>query len=54
LTLIAGKGKIDHWIAPDGLETELSKAINREKIIKKIDKKRGCLKTSVFAAAPFV
>jgi hypothetical protein len=29
--LIAGKEKIDHWIAPDGLETELSKAINLEK-----------------------
>jgi hypothetical protein len=43
-TLIAGKGKIDYWIAPDGLEAELPKTPKMEKIIKKIQRKEAAAK----------
>ncbi len=52
-TLIVGKGKIDYWIAHDGLEAELPKTPKMEKIIKKTTKKRGCYETLGFATAPF-
>ena len=39
-TLIAGKGKIDDWIAPDGLEAELPKTPKMKKIIKNCKEKR--------------
>ena len=42
--LIAGKGKIDYWIAPDNLEAEVPKTPNIEKIIKKLDKKKAATK----------
>ena len=43
-TLIAGKGKIDYWIAPAGLEAELPKTPKMEKIIKKLQKKEAAAK----------
>ena len=43
-TLITGKGKIDYWIAPDGLEAELPKTPKMEKIIKKLQKKEAAAK----------
>ena len=43
-TLIAGKGKIDYWIAPNGLEAESSRVINMERIIKKLRKKEAAAK----------
>ena len=43
-TLIAGKGKIDYWIAPDGLEAESPKVINMERIIKKLRRKEAAAK----------
>ena len=39
-TLISGKGKIDYWIAPDGLEAELPNTPKMEKIIKSCKEKR--------------
>ena len=42
--LIAGRGKIDYWIAPDNLEAEVPKTPNIEKIIKKLDKKKAVTK----------
>ncbi len=43
-TLIAGKGNIDYWIVPDGLETELPKVPNMEKIVKKLQRKEAAAK----------
>jgi hypothetical protein len=43
-TLIVGKGKIDYWIAPDGLEAELPKTPKMEKIIKKLQRKEAATK----------
>ena len=43
-TLIAGKGKIDYWIAPDGLEAESPRVINMERIIKKLRRKEAAAK----------
>ena len=43
-TLITGKGKIDYWVAPKGLEAEKPKAINMEKIIKKLQRKEAATK----------
>ncbi|MBO5681109.1 MAG: transposase [Lentisphaeria bacterium] len=43
-TLIAGKGKIDYWIAPDGLEAESPRIINMERIIKKLRRKEAAAK----------
>ena len=43
-TLIAGKGKIDYWIAPDGLDAELPQTPKMEKIIKKLQRKEAAAK----------
>ena len=43
-TLISGKGKIDYWIAPDGLEAEVIKSLNMGKIIKKLQRKEATTK----------
>ena len=43
-TLISGKGKIDYWIAPDGLEAEVIKSPNMGKIIKKLQRKEATTK----------
>ena len=43
-TLIAGKGKIDYWIAPDSLEAESPRIINMERIIKKLRRKEAAAK----------
>ena len=43
-TLIAGKRKIDYWIAPDSLEAESPRIINMEKIIKKLRRKEAAAK----------
>ena len=39
-TFIVGKGKTDYWTAPDGLEPEVPKEPNIERLIKKLSKKK--------------
>ena len=43
-TWIAGRRKIDYWIAPESLEAKLPKVINMEKIIKKLHRKEAAAK----------
>ena len=45
-TFIEGKGKTDYWTAPDGLEPEIPKEPNMERLIKKLSKKKNGGKTN--------
>lgn len=44
-TFIEGKGKTDYWTASDGLEPEIPKEPNMERLIKKLSKKKNGGKT---------